>query len=88
MPNENVPVYYTVEEASRFLTCAQPVPLPILQQLGKDASLYCRVRGIAWIDKPVVGKRWPSERGYTLATIREVFALNPAVRDYVPKAGA
>jgi hypothetical protein len=79
------PVYYTVEEASRFLTCAQPVPLPILQQLGKDASLFCRIRQIGWVDKPVLGKRWPSERGYAKDVILEVFRLSPAVRDFVPQ---
>lgn len=76
--------YWTVEEASRFLTCEQPVPLPVLQQLGKDASLYCRINQIPWKDKPVSGKRWPSERAYTVSVILEVFRLNPAVRDFVP----
>lgn len=76
--------YWTVEEASRFLTCAQPVDLRILQQLGKDASTYCRINGIVWKDKPVVGKRWPTERAYTMETIREVFRLHPDVRNYLP----
>jgi len=62
------------------------VPLPVLQQLGKDASLYCRIKQIACYDKPVFGKRWPTERAYTKAVILEVFHLNPTVRDFVPKA--
>jgi hypothetical protein len=76
--------YWTVEEASRFLTCPQPVALPILQQLGKDASLYCRINAVAWKDKPVTGKRWATERAYTMPVIREVFRLHPDVRDFLP----
>jgi hypothetical protein len=78
--------YWTVEEASRFLTCPQPVDLKILQQLGKDASLYCRINAVVWKDKPVIGQRWPSERAYTMETICEVFKLHPAVRDFLPAA--
>lgn len=76
--------HFTVEEASRWLTCAQPVPLPLLQRLGKDCSMVCRIRGGTWVDVPVFGKGWPTERGYTPEVIREVFMLNPDTAPYVP----
>ena len=76
--------YWTVEEASRFLSCPQPVDLKILQQLGKDASTYCRIKRVEWKTKPVTGKRWDSERAYTQATLLEVFRLHPYTRQYLP----
>jgi hypothetical protein len=78
--------YWTVEEASRFLDCVQPVPLAVLRQLGKDASLYCRIHGVAWKDKPVIGKSWPTERAYTQFVLCEVFSLHPQTRDFVAPA--
>jgi hypothetical protein len=77
--------YYTVEQASRWLTCAQPVPLTLLQRLGKDCSMVCRIRGATFVDVPVQGKSWPTERGYPAAIIQEVFLANPDTRDHVPK---
>jgi len=78
--------YFTVEQASRWLTCAQPVPLPLLQRLGKDCSMVCRIRGATFIDVPVQGKNWPTERGYPAAILQEVFLANPDTRPYVPGA--
>lgn len=78
-------IYFTVEQASRWLTCAQPVDLKILQQLGRDCSMLARIRNATWIDVPVKGRRWPSERGYPVELIREVFAANPDTKDYIPK---
>jgi len=77
--------HFTVEQASRWLTCAQPVPLPLLQRLGKDCSMVCRIRGATFVDVPVQGKNWPTERGYPAAIIQEVFMANPDTRPYVPK---
>lgn len=77
--------YFTVEQASRWLTCAQPVPLPLLQRLGKDCSMVCRIRGATFIDVPVQGKNWPTERGYPAAILQEVFLANPDTRPYIPK---
>lgn len=77
--------HFTVEQASRWLTCAQPVPLPLLQRLGKDCSMVCRIRGATFIDVPVQGKNWPTERGYPAAILQEVFLANPDTRPYIPK---
>lgn len=76
--------YFTVEQASRWLTCAQPVPLPLLQRLGKDCSMVCRIRGATFVDVPVQGKNWPTERGYPAAIIQEVFQANPDTRAFLP----
>lgn len=78
--------YFTVEQASRWLTCAQPVPLPLLQRLGKDCSMVCRIRGATFVDVPVQGKNWPTERGYPAAIIQEVFQANPDTRAFLPGA--
>lgn len=80
--------HFTVEQASRWLTCAQPVPLPLLQRLGKDCSMVCRIRGATFVDVPVQGKNWPTERGYPAAIIQEVFLANPDTRPFVPGAAA
>ncbi len=80
--------HFTVEQASRWLTCAQPVPLPLLQRLGKDCSMVCRIRGATFIDVPVQGKSWPTERGYPAAILQEVFLANPDTRPYIPKPAA
>lgn len=77
--------HFTVEEASRWLTCARPVPLRLLQQLGRDCSMLSRVRGIEWSLRPTPGRRWPNERAYPAAVIRDVFATNPETAPYVPK---
>lgn len=77
--------YFTVEEASRWLTCAQPVPLRLLQQLGRDCSMVCRIRDIAWTLRPTPAQKWPNERAYPAAVIREVFAANPETAPYIPK---
>ena len=78
--------HFTVEQASRWLTCAQPVPLPLQQRLGKDCSMVCRIRGATFVDVPVQGKNWPTERGYPAAIIQEVFLANPDTRPFVPGA--
>ncbi len=78
--------YFTVEQASRWLTCAQPIPLPLLQRLGKDCSMVCRIRGATFVDVPVQGKSWPTERGYPAAIIQEVFLANPDTRPFLPGA--
>lgn len=80
--------FFTVEQASRWLTCAQPVPLPLLQRLGKDCSMVCRIRGATFVDVPVQGKNWPTERGYPAAIIQEVFLANPDTRPFVPGQAA
>jgi hypothetical protein len=82
--------HWTVEEASRWLTCAQPVELALLQKLGKDCSMVCRIRNSFWVDKPVAGKpvagkRGPTERAYPVEIIREVFLTNPQTAQFVPK---
>lgn len=76
---------YTVEEASRWLTCAQPVPTKLLAQLGKDCSRVCRIRGIEWTIRPTPGQPWLNERAYPVDVIREVFSLHPETKDYIPK---
>ncbi|WWQ12973.1 hypothetical protein PQ43W_27 [Ralstonia phage PQ43W] len=77
---------WTVEEASRWLTCPQPVPLRLLQRLGKDCSMVCRIRGVALVDKPVIGKIWPTERAYPADVLKEVFLTNPETAPFVPKS--
>lgn len=82
----DVPDHFTVEEASRWLTCKQPVPLPLLQKLGKDCSMVCRLRGIPHTLRLTPTKRWPSEKAYPAAIIREVFEMNPDTKPYLPAA--
>lgn len=77
---------WTVEEASRWLTCEQPVALALLQRLGKDCSMVARIRNTPCTQKPVYGKRWPTERAYPVEIIREVFSLNPDTAPYLPKS--
>ena len=80
-PDDN----YTVEEASRFLTCHQPVPVSLLGKLGRDCSMVCRIRGAAWTERPTPTKQWLKERAYPFAIVREVFELNPDTAPYIPK---
>lgn len=77
--------HFTVEEASRWLTCIQPVPLRLLQQLGRDCSMVCKIRSIEWKLRPTPTQPWPNERAYPAAVIREVFAANPDTAPYIPK---
>jgi hypothetical protein len=74
---------YTVQEACAFLPCPQPVPMRILQQLGKDCSMLCKVRGYGWALRPTPGKEWPNERAYPFEVIKEVFLMNPDTAPYV-----
>lgn len=76
---------FTVEEATRWLTCPQPVPLPILQKLGKDCSLVARIWKVETGIKLTPEKKWPQEKTYPTSIIREVFGSNPDVRDFLPK---
>lgn len=62
-----------------------PLEPSVLQQLGKDCVLYSRVKGLPIQDVPVYGKRWPTEKAYTFAALREAFRLHPATRDFVPQ---
>lgn len=77
--------HFTVEEASRWLTCPQPVPLRLLQQLGKDCSMVARIRNVEWSLRPTPNQRWPNERAYPVDIIREVFAANPETAPFIPK---
>lgn len=76
---------FTVEEASRFLTCAQPVPLDLLRALGHDCSMVCRIWGRQWTVRPTPTKEWETERAYPPDVIREVFLTHPATAPYVPR---
>lgn len=80
--------HYTVEEASRWLTCPQPVPLKLLQQLGKDCSMVARIRNVEWSLRSTPHQRWPNERAYPADIIREVFAANPETAPFIPKVTA
>lgn len=48
--------------------------------------MVCRIRGAKFVDVPVQGKSWPTERGYPAAILQEVFLANPDTRDHIPKA--
>ena len=85
LPNVNVPNHFTVEEASRWLTCAQPIDIKLSQKLGKDCSMVCRIRQAEWSLRPTPEKRWPNEHAYPAEIIREVFLANPETAQYVPK---
>jgi hypothetical protein len=76
---------WTVKEASAWLTCRQPVPLALLGKLGKDCSMVCRIKNLAWTERPVA-QHWGKERAYPAAVIKEVFELNPDTSPYLPKA--
>jgi hypothetical protein len=79
----------TVEQAAASLRQSNPalpeLSLRDLQQLGKDCVLYSNIKRLPVGVVPVVGKRWPSEKAYTFAALREAFRLHPATRDYVPQ---
>lgn len=79
------PLHWTVEEAADFLV-GMPAPLTRLQlgKLGKNCSMVCRIRNIAWTIRPTPGKPWPNERAYPQQVILEVFRANPDTRSYVP----
>lgn len=79
------PGMFTVEEASRWLTCAQPVPLKLLQQLGKDCAMVSRLHGQPMGTKPTPDKPWPQEKTYTAKVIRTVFLAHPDTHAYVPQ---
>lgn len=78
---------YTVEEASRWLVGADanPVYLSVLQRLGKDCAMLCRIRNIEWGKVATPSKPWPHENGYPVEIIREVFAACPDTKDRIPK---
>jgi len=76
--------HFTVEEASRWLTCKQPVPLKLLQKLGKDCSMLCRLRGIQHTLRATPHQPWPNEKAYPADVIREVFAMNPDTAPFLP----
>lgn len=74
---------YTVEEACRFLTA--PVTLQIMQKLGKDCSMLCRIRNVEHTLRPTPTKRWPNEKAYPFFIIDEVFRQNPDVQHLIPQ---
>lgn len=76
--------HFTVEEASRWLTCKQPVPLKLLQKLGKDCSMLCRLRNIQHTLRATPHQPWPNEKAYPADVIREVFAMNPDTAPFLP----
>lgn len=76
---------FTVEEASRWLTCPQPLPMKLLQKLGKDCSMVCRIRGLTPFKRPTPTQRWPYENAYPVAIIREVFEANPETAPHIPR---
>lgn len=76
--------HFTVEEASRWLTCKQPVPLKLLQKLGKDCSMLCRLRNIQHTLRATPHQPWPNEKAYPANVIREVFAMNPDTAPFLP----
>lgn len=78
------PDMFTVEEASRWLICAQPVPLKLLQQLGKDCAMVSRLHKRPMGSKATPDKPWPSEKTYHREVIVLVFQTNPATAPYVP----
>lgn len=81
LPDEN----WTVEEASRFLTCPQPVALDLLSKLGRDCSMVCRIHNLPWTVRATPDKPWGTERAYPFVVIREVFELNPDTAPYIPR---
>lgn len=78
------PGMFTVEEASRWLTCAQPVPLKLLQRLGKDCAMVARMHRRPMGTKPTPDKPWPCEKTYPADVIRTVFQTCPDTAPYVP----
>lgn len=80
------PDMFTVEEASRWLTCPQPVPLKLLQQLGKDCAMVSRLHKQPMGTKPTPDKPWPQEKTYTADVIRVVFKTHPATAPHLPGA--
>lgn len=82
---EGTPDMFTVEEASRWLTCPQPVPLKLLQQLGKDCAMVSRLHKRPMGVKPTPDKPWPQEKTYHREVIVLVFKTNPGTASFVPE---
>lgn len=83
---EGTPDMFTVEEASRWLTCTQPVPLKLLQQLGKDCAMVSRLHKHPMGTKSTPDKPWPMEKTYCCEVIVTVFKTHPETAAYVPGA--
>lgn len=83
------PLMMTVADAVAALRQQRPdlpdLDMRVLQQLGKDCVLYSNVKGLPVGTVQVYGKRWPTEKAYTFAALREAFRLHPATRDFVPQ---
>jgi len=79
----------TVADAVAALRQQRPdlpdLDMRVLQQLGKDCVLYSKHAKLQVGTVEVYGKRWPTEKAYTFAALREAFRLHPATRDFVPQ---
>lgn len=88
-PNTDNEPLMTVADAVAALRQQRPDLPPLdrgtLSKLGKDCSLYARVKKRPTGVVQVYGKNWPTEKAYTFDTLREAFRLHPATRDYVPQ---
>lgn len=89
-PNTNNEPLMSVAQAVGFLKHPSGEQLRVdvgtLSKLGRECSLYARLKNRPTGSIEVTGQRWTSEKTYTHDVIRAVFELNPATRDYVPKA--
>lgn len=47
--------------------------------------MVCRIHRVTWIEKPVIGKEWPSERAYPKHIINTVFEANPETAPFIPE---
>ncbi|NEK74946.1 MAG: hypothetical protein G3W63_19475 [Xanthomonas euvesicatoria] len=88
-PNTANEPLMTVAQAVTALRQHRPdlpdLDIGTLNRLGRDCSLYARVKHRPTGVVEVVGKPWPTEKSYTFDTLREAFRLHPATRDYVPQ---
>lgn len=84
-PNTENELTLTVAAAYGFLKGAPAADMALLRKLGHEASLAARAMRRPTGVVPVVGKPWPSEKSYTFDVLREVFRLNPATAQYMPK---
>lgn len=84
-PNTDNEPLWTVAQAVGFLNLPAPLSIGDLSKLGKECSMVARIKFRPTGVVPVIGQRWPTEKSYTRDVLNEVFRLNPATRDYMPK---
>lgn len=84
-PNTNNEPMMTVEQAVAFLKLPAPLGRGDLSKLGRECSMVARIHKRPTGQVEVFGQNWSHVKSYTYDVLKEVFRLNPATKDYLPK---